>query len=212
MKLHAVLITLVLSALLATPAIGQKLYRWVDSEGNVHYSDQVPPDEIDKAREELNQMGRVVNRIGMAASDAEIEAMDEEQKRLQQEQQRRLQEIAADQEIEDGYVDEQEIMRQRERKLAGLELSIRNAKTFISTQNESVASINKRKTKVEAAGSKVSDALQSMLEDLQRQVVEQQKVLDAKTVERVEVIAFYDQELANYRAMLKRKELRAADS
>ena len=210
MKFGTHLIALLLMALLATPAISQKLYRWVDKDGNVHYSDQVPPDDIDQARDELNAKGRVVESVGVAASASEIEALGEEEKRLQAERLRVLQEIATDQKIEDSYVDEVEIIRQRDRKLAGLDMAIRNATTFISTQNESLVSINKRKTKVEAEGGSVSDALQSMLDDLERQVVQQQAVLDAKTLEREEVVSYYDSELAGYRGMLERRELRQA--
>ena len=35
-------------ALLATGADAQNLYRWVDKNGKVHYSDQPPPKEIKK--------------------------------------------------------------------------------------------------------------------------------------------------------------------
>ena len=41
-------------------------------------------------------------------------------------------------------------------------------------------------------------------------VTQQQGILETKTLERDETISFYDQELANYRAMLKRKEQREA--
>ncbi len=35
----------------------KKLYKWVDENGKVTYSDQVPPDQITKEHEEINKDG-----------------------------------------------------------------------------------------------------------------------------------------------------------
>lgn len=212
MRLRTSLIALLITALLASPVMAKKLYRWVDKDGNVHYSDQVPPDEIDQARDELNAKGVVVDSVTEAATAAQIEAMGEEEQRLRAERLLELEELAADKKIEDSYADEEAIIRDRNRKLAGLNLSIRNATTFIENQTDSVISLEKRKTMVEADGGQVSDALQSMLDDLKRQVTQQQAVLELKTLERDEVVSFYEQELSSYRAMLKRKKQRETGS
>jgi len=45
-------LTLIIASLLLEPAAdAQKLYRWVDKDGKVHYSDTVPPSEVGKARD-----------------------------------------------------------------------------------------------------------------------------------------------------------------
>ena len=212
MRIYTGLVALMLMALLATPATAQKLYRWVDKDGNVHYSDQVPPDEIDQAREELNEKGMVIESVDVAASAEDLEALGEQAERLRTERARLLLQIAKDREIEESYADEEEIIRNRERKLGGINLVIRNSTTFIESQSDSLTSLQKRKTKVEADGGNVSDAFQSMLDDLDRQITQQQAVLETKTRERDEVVGFYDKELASYRAMLKRKEQREPGS
>jgi orotate phosphoribosyltransferase len=33
---------------LASPAAAQRLYRWVDDQGNVHYTDSIPPSQVEK--------------------------------------------------------------------------------------------------------------------------------------------------------------------
>jgi hypothetical protein len=116
--------------------------------------------------------------------------------------------LAEDQKLEDTYADEDQIIRNREQKLAGLDLSIRNASTFINTQASSLDSMEQRKAKVEAEGGKISDALQSMIDDLNRQVKQQEEILETKTAERNKVVSHYDDELARYRAMLARKKER----
>ena len=58
---RTVLCTATLFALLsAVTAMGQTVYRWVDENGEVHYSETLPPDYQDKGHDVLNTQGRVV--------------------------------------------------------------------------------------------------------------------------------------------------------
>ena len=56
----------------------KKMYRWVDAQGNVHFSDQVPPDQIQQKRDTLNEKARVVDTVDKAKTPEQIE----QQKRL----------------------------------------------------------------------------------------------------------------------------------
>ena len=53
-------LTLFCAALLATgPAMAQKVYRWVDENGEVHYTQSLPPDFQDKKHDVLDERGIV---------------------------------------------------------------------------------------------------------------------------------------------------------
>jgi len=58
-----VLITVValVLGLLSTPVRAAEVYRWVDENGEVHYSESLPPDYKDKGYDVLNQQGIVVD-------------------------------------------------------------------------------------------------------------------------------------------------------
>ena len=64
MTMHAVriLLPLLMLALASGPAVAQKLYRWVDKDGQVHYGDRVPPEYAEQDRDVLNQRGVTVGR------------------------------------------------------------------------------------------------------------------------------------------------------
>ena len=49
--------------LLGGPALAQnkKVYRWVDADGNVHYTESLPPEHRDSGHDELNDQGLVVD-------------------------------------------------------------------------------------------------------------------------------------------------------
>ncbi|MCZ6475591.1 MAG: DUF4124 domain-containing protein [Gammaproteobacteria bacterium] len=50
----------------------QKLYRWVDNEGLVHYSDHVPPAFANQDLDILNDHGIAVEHLDRAASEEEL--------------------------------------------------------------------------------------------------------------------------------------------
>lgn len=51
-----------------------RVYRWVDAEGTVHYSDQVPPEQAPADRQIINQYGVPIRTEQGALSPAEIAA------------------------------------------------------------------------------------------------------------------------------------------
>lgn len=62
MKMPALrfLLPMLLLALVSGPAAAQKLYKWVDENGQVHYGDKVPPEYANQDREILNKQGLAV--------------------------------------------------------------------------------------------------------------------------------------------------------
>ncbi|MBS3963260.1 MAG: DUF4124 domain-containing protein [Methylomonas sp.] len=59
-------------------AHARKMYRWVDEQGNVFFSDVVPPDQVQHKRETLSNKARVVDSVEKAKTIEELE----QQKRL----------------------------------------------------------------------------------------------------------------------------------
>jgi len=91
------LIALVAISMLAGSALAQqKLYRWVDKDGKVHISDQLPPEAVSQARTEFNSKGSSTATVARAltaeersrndaelAAAAQVAAAAEEQRRLE---------------------------------------------------------------------------------------------------------------------------------
>lgn len=79
-------------------AQAKQMYRWVDAEGNVHVSDQVPPDQVQHKRETLNEKARVIDTVEKAKTKDQIE----QQKRLEalrKEQEKIIAKQAADDKV-----------------------------------------------------------------------------------------------------------------
>jgi hypothetical protein len=80
-------VKLLLSAFLGTALIAgaaaqeKKIYRWVDKDGKVQISDQLPPEAVDKARKEYNaKTGSLKNDVKTQLSPAEKAAADQQAK------------------------------------------------------------------------------------------------------------------------------------
>lgn len=80
----------ILTLMLATgePAFAKKMYRWVDENGNIYFSDQVPPDQVQHKRETLSEKARVVDVIEKAktgeqlAQQKRLDALRKEQEKI----------------------------------------------------------------------------------------------------------------------------------
>jgi hypothetical protein len=83
---------LVLACLAGAFAFGSgapqaQLYKWTDANGKVHYSDTVPPSDVDRARRELRKDGTVKKEIERAQTPEErraaaARAAEEEKERI----------------------------------------------------------------------------------------------------------------------------------
>lgn len=68
-----ILLSFVLIAMGGNIALAKKMYRWVDDKGNIYYSDQVPPEQVQHRRESLNENARVVDIVEKEKTKAQRE-------------------------------------------------------------------------------------------------------------------------------------------
>ena len=72
------ILILALALISCESAFAKKMYRWVDDEGNVFFSDQVPPDQVQYKRETLSEKAKVLGVVEKAKTPEQIDL----QKRL----------------------------------------------------------------------------------------------------------------------------------
>lgn len=107
---------LILLMLLSPQAWGG-IHKWVDENGETHYSDTVPPQIVNKATSELSRSGKVIRQTPAALTpeqrriEAEAEAKERAEERRSQEQKRR------DRALLDSYTSENDIDIARDRNL-----------------------------------------------------------------------------------------------
>ncbi|MDJ0655555.1 MAG: DUF4124 domain-containing protein [Xanthomonadales bacterium] len=190
---------------LGGPAQAQKLYKWVDKDGNVHYSDQVPPDQVDQARQELNEQGVVVDRLDRAKTDEEL-AAEAAALRVQLEQMAAMQRQATeDRKVLAQYAGEQDIIRIRDQRIETLDRQIQSAQAYISSQTQSLADLTKRAAELESQGVTISDAMTDSIKSIRDQIAKQESHIAEKEAEKQVIRDEYAVELARYREVAERQ-------
>jgi hypothetical protein len=111
--------------LLVTAPAEAALYRWVDENGSVHYSDKVPAEQTKQGHQVLDREGRIVNKIAPEKTREEL-LLEKQEEAKRQEEERRLQLIRErDQMLLSTFVSVDDIDRVRDDRMAVLDSLIR---------------------------------------------------------------------------------------
>jgi hypothetical protein len=191
---------LVLSLLSAT-AFAQKLYRWVDAEGKVHYTDTLPPEAVDQAREEISRSGTTVNRVERALTAEERAAQEAEAA-----ENARLAAIKAEQDKMDAaltgsYATEADLARAYRERFDLLDQSLEAARVGIRSQERSLEEQLAHAAALERGGKPVPATVQSTIEAARKQVEDQREFLRRRESERQNLQTEYDDILQRYRLL-----------
>ncbi len=167
---------LLAALLLAAGAAQAAMYRWVDGNGRVHYSDTLPPSYQKSGAAEMNKQGSIIRRTQSEAERrAEAERLSE-QKRLQQEQQKQAQ---LDRALTSTYTTEAEIDLARDRALEHHKLAIKGAEIRGKAVEANLADLRTRIAKIEQAGRKVGAGLTEQLEQATREQQELKRTIQS---------------------------------
>ena len=204
MLLPALTLALLAGVAFAASDTKQKLYRWVDKNGQVHYGDSIPPEYAEQDRDVLNKQGVPIGHEEGLVTPEEARAKVEAEKAakeilIQKQRDRTLLQVYQS-------VEEIEVLRDRRLDLIEAQLTI---------QEQSLANLRAKHAQFEKQASrflprsKEPDAEplpEELALDLQRSAADigtQQQNLEKKRLERETI-------RANFGADIKRfKELRA---
>jgi len=160
--------------LLATGMAQAQMYRWVDGNGRVHYSDTPPSTYQKSGGTELSRQGNVIKRT---QSEAERKAEAErlaEQKQMQAEQQKQAQ---LDRALTQTYTSEAEIDLARDRALEHHKLAIKGAEIRSEAVKATIASLQARIAAIEKSGKKVGSGLTDQLDQATRESLELKRTI-----------------------------------
>ncbi len=97
--------------LMVSAAHAQQVYKWVDENGEVHYSQTLPPERAGDAHDRLTSDGLIAERVDRVKTGDELAALKNEQQRQREEAE--LQKIQAQQDrlFLAAYPTEEEVRR-----------------------------------------------------------------------------------------------------
>jgi uncharacterized protein (DUF342 family) len=201
MKPTTYLLVLALPLLLAGTADAQKLYRWVDAEGKVHYTDSLPPEAVDSAREELNQQGMAVNRVERALTDEERAALADERAKQAEMAALQAEKEKMDAVLIGSYPSEVDLQRSYSERFDLLDQSVEAARVGIRSQEKSLTDLLAHAANIEREGRPVPATVASSINAARKQVADQRAFLAKRESERESLQEEFDTVLERYRAL-----------
>jgi chromosome segregation ATPase len=188
-------------SLLPGSAEAQKLYRWTDAEGKVHYTDTLPPEAVDQARDELNRSGMAVNRVDRAMTAEERAALEAEAAEAAKLAAAQAEKDKMDAVLLGSYATEGDLERAYVERFDLLEQSLEAANVGIRSQEKSLDDLLGHAASLERAGKPVPATVQSSIQAARAQVDEQRSYLERREREMAALKAEYDSMLARYRQL-----------
>lgn len=202
----------VMSAVLAASLAGaqekpKKLYRWVDKDGKVQFSDALPPEAVDQARTEINALSGMataqVDRALTAEERAAKEKADAEKARAEKDaEQARMTEEA----MIASFQTEDDLKRSFQVRIELMQQTLDAIEAGIGSQRASLTGLLAQASEAELAGTPVAAKQVATIRELHSEMIKQQQMLVLKQGELLDL----DKELV--RLIERFRELKAPRS
>lgn len=179
----------------------KKLYRWTDEKGEVHYTDQLPPEAAQSARDQLNKEGRPVERVERAMTPEEREAFDAEQAVLAEAKRVADEKAKMDSVLTTSYPTEADLARSFKERFDLLERSVESTQVGIKNQAKSLSDLLAHAAALEREGKPVPDGVAQSISKSRQQIADQDAFLVKRDAERMQLQQEYDAVLARYREL-----------
>ena len=202
----ALLLALLLCPL-ATPGHAAALYKWVDEDGAVHYSSQLPPKQSGKEHQQLNSQGVVVST--QEAAKTEEELAEEARAAEEAKEAARLKAIqdAKDRVLLLTFSSEEEIEMARDNRIEVIDSVIRLINGSIDTTEQKLANLQQdADNNYLSKGKEVPGGLAQKIEFFQSRLVSRNKQLESKMAEKEKIREKYEADLGRYHLLNAEKE------
>ena len=117
-------------AMAAPGAVAAGMYKWTDEKGIVHYSDQMPPEAVNKGTVVMDKQGRPLKKIEATPTPEQQKAKEIEDERLKAIARLRDEQTRKDQALLQSYTSEDEIEFARGRAISAVTIQIKSAEDY----------------------------------------------------------------------------------
>ena len=193
---------LALTALSTAVAEEARLYKWTDKDGNVFYSDKVPPEYAERPKAVLNDQGVAVDSLEGKKTAEQLEAERiEGKRRVAQELQ-----LRADQALLATYLSVEEILMHRDRRVELFKAQSRVTELYLSNLERRLEKLRVEASKFKPYSDDPNAPLidSDLAEDLRqtRDTIERhQRNLEKYQLDEQQIIARFDGDIARFKIL-----------
>lgn len=201
--LSVLLITAALCTI-SNPGNAGALYKWIDEDGQIRYSDRLPAAQVKKKHQQLNTQGVVLNTTEAAKTEAELAAEAEAKLKLEEEQaaeaRRQKLQNQKDQVLLLTFSNEKELDLARNDRIEVLDSVIQLInKSLIATQQKLEGLQTSAEENFLSKGNEIPGGLAQKIEHFTRKMELRNAQLELKILEKDKINEQYETDLARYR-------------
>ncbi len=220
LRLVSILNCLILSQLLTVPAYSAQLYRWVDENGQIRYSDNISSVQSKKAFQIVTPDGRVISTKEATKSPEQRREERAKKNRLAEELRIKAEvdaRIAAMQQHHDNvllmtFTNEDEILTAQDERLSVIDSVIQLLKKNIKTEQEKLLVEEKRAKALYLDKNQTIPGGQAQkIEYFTEKILTKQQHLSLKIEEREKIKLQYIKDLIRYRELTVLKKQKHID-
>ena len=159
----------------------KKLYRWVDKDGKVQFTDALPPEAIDQARTEFNaKSGRTTANVDRALTDEERIAKEKEDAEKARAEKDAEHARMTEEAMIASFQTEEDLKRSFQVRVELMQQTLDAIEAGIASQRASLSSLLAQASEAELSGATVGAKQRNSIRDLHTEMVKQQQMLVLK--------------------------------
>jgi hypothetical protein len=193
---------LALTALSTAAAEETRLYKWTDKDGNVFYSDKVPPEYAERPKAVLNDQGVAVDNLEGKKTAEQLEAERvENERRVAKELQ-----LRADQALLATYLSVEEILMHRDRRVELFQAQSRVTELYLSNLERRLEKLRSEASKFKPYSDDPNAPMidTDLAEDLRQTrdtIARHQRNLEKYQLDEAQIIARFDGDIARFKIL-----------
>lgn len=193
---------LLLPALLSGgEALAERIFKWVDENGEIQYGDRVPPKYASKERSLINDQGQTV-KVYEAAKTPEQKAEAQSLARQQAEQKKLAEQQAVrDHSLLSTYSSEEDMLAARDNKIASMETLIQLTNTRLDSMQQRLTELTNDAAEFERSGKKLPEGLVNQMKNTKEQIRQNEEFVKNKEKEKVQFAQKFDADIKRYREL-----------
>jgi hypothetical protein len=183
------------------PSQPHQRYKWTDGEGNLHYSDALPPEAVKYGYEVVNPQGVVIKHVDRAKTAEERAAAKAEIAKAQAAKDSADARVRNDKQLLAAYPTEDDLKRAQHQQADMMDTNLTSARISMQSQEKSLAELLGHAAELDSNGKPIPAILTKKITDMRKQVEEQRTYIERKQKERDDIVAHFDDDLAHYRSL-----------
>ncbi|MDP2254337.1 MAG: DUF4124 domain-containing protein [Thiobacillus sp.] len=191
-----------LAVLLSMGTAQAGMYRWVDGNGRVHYSDTLPSTYQKSGAAEMSKQGLVIKRT-QSEAERRAEGVQLEEERLNEAA--RQQQAQLDRALTQTYTTEAEIDLARDRALEHHNLAIKGTQLRAKTVADNLAELKERAARLIKAGRPLPPNLKEQLDQVSKESLELRRSVLNHEEALMKVRVKYDTDKLRFRELTAKK-------